>query len=292
MPELPEVETVKEKLKPLKGKIASRFYSNWPQGLKITKNTGDVSRDIKDRKIVRIWRYGKVLFIGLSSKNQEDNNINRLLVFHLRMSGRLYIAHHKRRNNNNFADYKHTDNKHVRAGVIFADGTELLFNDPRKFGTVWYGAPELIIADSYFSKLGPDARRINYQNFENRLRAHRGMIKPLLLKQSILAGVGNIVADETLWESKIHPRKPVLKLKAADVKKLHRALQKIIERGIRAGGATLKDWKRPDGTAGEFIKYMKVYGRKGKSCSRCGTKIQRIVVGGRGTWICPKCQKL
>ncbi len=275
MPELPEVETVKTKLKPLIGKIASGFTSSWPRGLKIAKNAACVSRNIKGRKVSKIWRHGKALFVDFSG---------RLMVFHLRMSGRLYIAPKR-----NVIDQ---ENKHVRATVKFTDGTELRFNDPRKFGVIWYGSPEEIMKESYFSTLGPDARGLRYKKFEKRLRSHRGMVKPLLMRQNLFAGIGNIVADETLWEAGIHPKEPVERLKMADIKKLHSALKKVLERGIRAGGTTLRDWKHPDGTSGKFQDYVKVYGRKGGRCLRCGSRIQRIVVGNRGTWICPKCQKI
>ncbi len=292
MPELPEVETVKEKLRPLKGRVAESFYSRWPRGLKIAKNAATVSRDIKGRMILGLRRLGKALLIALGGK-QGEKRTKRLLAFHLRMSGRLNFADNKQRG----IGYQRTDNKHIRAGVKFKDGSELYFNDPRKFGVIWYGKPEEVMNENYFSKLGFDARGISLREFKSRLFGHRGlrprsgMIKPLLMRQDLLAGIGNIVADETLWEAKIHPKRSIKELRTTDIKNLHRALQKVLERGIKAGGATLRDWKHPDGTQGEFKRYMKVYGRKGEPCLRCRTKIRRIVVGGRGTWICIKCQK-
>jgi len=278
MPELPEVEIVKEKLKPLVNKTASYFWNNWPRGLKVAKNAEYVSRDIAERRVIKVWRQGKALLIGLSSKNGKKADIERILAFHLRMSGRL--------------GFNNEDLKHIHATVGFTDGSKLYFNDPRKFGVIWYSAPEEVMKENYFSKLGPDARGIKFKYFEERLREHRGMIKPLLLRQDFVAGIGNIVADETLWEAKIHPKKLIEGLNPANIKRLYLALQKVLERGIKSGGATLRDWKNPNGKSGNFQKYVKVYGRKGEACPRCDDRIERITAAGRGTWICPKCQKL
>lgn len=285
MPELPEVETVRRKLKPLLRKVAGSFWDNWPRGLKTKYSGAKLSRDIHGRRILNISRHGKVVFVELSNNKGTGSKPERLLAFHLRMSGRLYIAHRREKTTAK-------ESKHIHAIVMFTDGTELRFHDPRKFGLVWYGTPQDIKSYRYFSEIGPDALNLSFSEFKERLLSHKGMIKPLLLRQDFVAGVGNIVADETLWGAKIHPRESVERLDGAQVKSLYKSLIDVLHNGIKAGGTTLRDWKHPDNVSGGFQKYMKVYGRKGKTCPRCGNKIKRIVVGSRGTWICDRCQKL
>ncbi len=227
----------------------------------------------ESHKVTDIKRIGKVLKLELSGKT------SRILAFHKRMSGRLLITNET------------SAPKHVHAVVSFSDGSYLWLNDPRKFGRIWYGDKQSFLTDPYLSSLGPDALGVSLSIFKERLTRHKGMIKPVLLRQDVVAGIGNIIADETLWASKVHPRRPISKLSAAIIKNLHAQLQKVLRRGIRAQGTTLRDWQHPDGTDGSFQDYFKVYGRGAQLCARCGGMIKRIVVGSRGTWICAKCQK-
>ncbi len=284
MPELPEVETVKEKIKPLVGRTAGHFWSDWPRGFKSVHDDKSLSSDISGRKVLRISRHGKVVFMELGSKGRSPRDNGRLLAFHLRMSGRLHIARKEDK-----PDAKEL--KHIHAVISFTDGTELRFHDPRKFGLIWYGTPEEIKKYGYFSNIGPDALDIGFRDFKERLKSHSGMIKPLLLRQDFVAGIGNIIADETLWDAKIDPRTRIEKLTDRRIELVYRSLMTVLRRGIKAGGTTLRDWKHPDNKSGNFQKYMKVYGHKESPCPRCGNNIKRIVVGGRGTWICTKCQK-
>ncbi|MCL4405043.1 DNA-formamidopyrimidine glycosylase [Patescibacteria group bacterium] len=285
MPELPEVETVKRKLQPIARKVISSFWDNWPNGLKAAYSSKQISADMHGRRTLNISRHGKVVLIVLSSKKKGTARTERLLAFHLRMSGRLYLSRHGEK-------MSPRESKHVHAVILFTDGTELRFHDPRKFGLVWYGTPEQVKSYRYFTDIGPDALGLDFGTFRTRLLHHRGMIKPLLLRQDFIAGVGNIVADETLWASKIHPRKRVEQLSTAQIRLIYKSLQTVLRNGIMAGGTTLRDWKHPDNMEGQFQKHMKVYGRRGQVCPRCGKEIRRIVVGSRGTWICDRCQKL
>lgn len=272
MPELPEAEITKRKLALLIRKTVSNFSSDWPRGLRVARSTRDINRDIRGRRVRGIDRHGKVIFLDLGE---------RVIAFHQRMSGRLMIAPR---------DTKPT--KHVHHILAFSDGSALWFHDPRKFGVVWYGKPEEVKKEPYHLTLGPDGLAITLPDFKARLREHRGMIKPLLLRQSIVAGIGNIIADETLWEAQVNPKRHVRTLKDTDLNRLFRAMKNVFDRGIKAEGSTLRDWTHPDGKSGKFQKYFRVYGRGGEKCPRSKTLIKRIVVGGRGTWICPKCQKL
>ena len=217
-----------------------------------------------------IDRHGKVIFLDLGE---------RTIAFHQRMSGRLTIAPR---------DAKPT--KYIHHRLTFSDGSSLWFHDPRKFGIVWYGKPEKVKQDPYHRTLGPDGLSIKLTDFKARLRRHKGMVKPLLLRQDVIAGIGNIIADETLWESRIHPKRPVETITEKEIIRLFRVMKNVFRRGIKAQGATLRDWGHPDGETGRFQKYFRVYGRSGKVCPRCGNPIHRILVGSRGTWVCPHCQ--
>ncbi|MBI2034042.1 MAG: bifunctional DNA-formamidopyrimidine glycosylase/DNA-(apurinic or apyrimidinic site) lyase [Candidatus Liptonbacteria bacterium] len=272
MPELPEAEITKRKLAPLIKKTIVSFSCDWPRGLRVVRSTRDINRDIRGRRVRGIRRHGKVIFLDLGE---------RIIAFHQRMSGRLEIPPRSTK-----------PTKHVHHILTFSDGSALWFHDPRKFGVVWYGKPEEVKKEPYHRTLGSDGLAITLSDFKARLREHRGMIKPLLLRQDVVAGIGNITADETLWEARIHPKRHVHTLKDADLNRLFRAMKNVLDLGIRAEGSTLRDWAHPDGESGKFQEYLKVYGRGGEKCPRSPTPIKRMVVGGRGTWICSKCQRL
>ncbi len=183
------------------------------------------------------------------------------------------------------------ENKHVRAVVHFGDGSELFLVDPRKFAVVWYGRPEEVMSERYLAGLGPDALTIEQGEFVERLCAHRGMLKPLLLRQTVVAGLGNYLVDEILWRVRLHPRTKVDGLGRQQIRRLHTAMRNLLERSIRAGGLSLRDWLNTDGSGGRSHEILRVYAHGGRPCMRCRTSIVRIVVGGRGTYVCGNCQK-
>jgi len=288
MPELPEVEITKRKLRPLLGKTIVDFWSDWPRALRLA-TLSHISQDITGRRIVRIWRRGKAVFLGLGEEdNSGPKKVERILGFHQRMSGRLTIRFKMK----DLRLKKDEELKHVHVRVIFKDGVELLFQDPRKFGVVWYGSPEEVLKDKYIASLGPDALAVSFPQFQKRITKRAGMIKPVLLRQDVVAGIGNIVADEMLWEAQVHPKIHISELGENEIHSLFRSLQTILTRSIKAQGTTMRDWAHPDGSKGRFQDYMRVYGKKGARCSRCKNKIERIVVGSRGTWICSFCQRV
>lgn len=280
MPELPEAEITARNLKPLIGRKIISFGCDWPRAIRVAPSVKAIVKDIVGRYVKKISRHGKAIFLHLSHDRKSSATTERLLVFHQRMSGRLMVK-----------DRDEARGKHTHIYIRFPPALALHFSDPRKFGIIWYGQPDAILEDSYFSRLGPDARKINLKTFLRQLLGHRGMIKPLLLRQDILAGVGNIIADETLWRARIHPKTRLEKLGEAKLRRLHHALIGTIEAGIKAGGSTLRDWYNPKGTRGKFLDTARIYGRGGLPCRRCRTPIKRITVGGRGTWICTHCQR-
>lgn len=251
MPELPEVEITKNKLKPhLLGK---RIL------------------DLGNKKILRLERRGKAIILYLSH--------GYVLAFHQRMSGKLLIG------DRNYKD------KHIRFRFKISSGKDLIFHDVRKFGIKWYGPEKKIFGKKYFKKLGADPLSVDFKKFYELLGSHKGMIKALLLRQDILSGIGNIIADETLWHAGLHPRKKVENFSKEDFHRLYRSLQYILKRSISLGGSTMRDWMHPDGSVGEYFKKRFVYQRKGEKCSNCATIILRTKVAGRGTFVCEKCQK-
>ncbi len=272
MPELPEAQITKQKLKPLIGKKINGFWSNFKKALRVTNSAKKIHQDIKGRKVLKISRQGKVIFLHLSG--------GRLLAFHMKMSGSL-----KLKNQNSKVKI---DRKHIHARVFFNDNQELLFEDPRKFGLVWYGKENEVKKERYLANLGKDALSVSLKEFLKKFSNKKGMIKTLLLRQDLVCGIGNIIADETLWQAKIHPKSK--KLQEKELKNLFSALKKVLKQSLKAKGTTLRNWTHPDSEPGEFQNYMKIYGKKGKNCQRCNHIIQRIKVSNRSTYFCPFCQ--
>jgi formamidopyrimidine-DNA glycosylase len=295
MPELPEVEITRRKLEVLVSKDLQGFWTDTTKNIYSSLSPAEIAEDIFERKIIGIERIGKVIFFplgvarGIATALKEFAHEERLLAFHQRMSGSFLII-------NPASDLPqktpNSSDKYVHTKLFFIDGTELWFRDPRKFGTVWYGLPEVVQEHAYLKRLGPDALDLTFEDFTEALLPYSGTIKPLLLRQDILAGIGNIVVDEMLWHSKIHPKTRLETLSSDELGRLYTWLQHVLQTSIAAKGSTLKDWSHPDGDSGSFQTIMKVYGRKGDPCERCKTAIVRIVVGSRGTWICPECQIL
>lgn len=285
MPELPEAEITRQKLLPLIGRVAKSFYTDFPKAIKSSLSVNEINSDIKNRKIINIGRSGKVIIIELGVQSSMSyHRGERIMALHQRMSGSLTMAP-------DISPLSTMVGKHVHHRLMFTDGSELWFRDPRKFGVIWYGKPEEVYSHSYFSSLGPDALYLSETEFKQAILGNKSKIKPLLLNQSVIAGIGNIIADETLWMAKIHPSCRADKLNNSDFKKLYKALKKVLNLSISANGSSLKDWSHPDGTKGDFQNLTNAYGRQGKPCRRCKSSIVKISVAGRGTWICDVCQK-
>lgn len=284
MPELAEVEITRRKLMPfIKNKTLVGFWTDWPRGLKLTR-PDFIRRDIRRRKILDGHRTGKVIFLHLSGKPE------RMLAFHQRMSGHLeYIATKPSliRANGRIRQAE----KWAHFILKFSDGSELRFVDPRKFGIVWYGSPEDFMKDKYLKNLGVDLKKITFEEFREKLKTRGQMLKAFLLRQDVISGIGNIIADESLWVSRIHPERKTLSLSEREIKILFGALQKTVDKILKAGGTSMRNWQAPGGKKGGYQESYKVYARAGKKCFRCGHKIRRIFTAGRGTSFCPACQQ-
>ena len=273
MPELPEVETVRRRLEPaLVGRRFERVEIDDPR-LTRPEDPAEVAAELTGERVEALERRGKYLVVRFES--------GRVLLIHLRMTGTLLHA----------APGKPTDVPHRRAVVNLDDGSDVVYRDVRRFGTwLLVEADEL---DSYLAqRLGgePLGRTFTTRTLAASLANRRVPVKAALLDQRTLAGLGNIYVDEALWRARIHPLRPARELDADEVRALREGIKRALEAGIKRQGATLRDYRQPDGSAGSMQNEFKVYGRLGEPCDRCGTLIEKTRVAGRGTWYCPACQ--
>lgn len=205
-----------------------------------------------------------------------------VLVSHLRMEGKYLL----------FPD-EVPEQKHFHVFFTLKNGSTLVYQDVRKFGTFDL-IPKSQLSDFFAQrKLGPEPRKGTFKlkPFEVALQSSKKLIKPYLLDQTLVAGLGNIYVDEVLWAAKVHPERLSFSLKKAEIKRLHDETIRILQLGIEKGGSTVRTYRNALGADGTMQHYLQVYGQAGKPCPRCGQAISKLKVGGRGTHICPKCQK-
>lgn len=289
MPELPEVETVKRGLNKL---IIGRKISN----IKID-NDGSFhgsGNDIKvfliNSEVRAVRRRAKVLMIDLST--------NYTLVIHLKMTGQLVFVDEKTRfgaGHPNDSLISNLPDKSTRVTLVFEDNSHLYFNDQRKFGWVKL-MPTLEVSNlPFMQKVGPEPLEDNFSvsEFIDRFkRRSRTSVKAAILDQSVVAGVGNIYADESLWGAKIHPKRLVGSLSSADFENLYTQVRHVMNLSIEKGGSTNRNYVDAEGKKGSYMDYANVFRRDGQVCPRCGTEIIKLKVAGRGTHICPNCQQI
>ena len=290
MPELPEVETVRLGLmRLLPGREVMAVDFDWPKSFPNAK--ADVQRFLIGAQVVAVTRRAKVLLIELSSKYS--------LVIHLKMTGQLVFrgaGEHFGAGHPNASLVGELPDKSTRVTLTFADGSRLFFNDQRKFGWMRLLPTAEIPQLDFFKKIGPEplSADFTWQRLRERLARRPGTsIKAALLDQSVVAGVGNIYADESLWGAKIHPATPVRQLSARQFHKLYDELVYVLRLSIKKGGSTDKNYVDAEGRHGSYLSFARVFRREGQPCPRHpGTLIQKIRVAGRGTHICPRCQPL
>lgn len=277
MPELPEVETVRKGLAQLvSGKKIESVHVSWPRIIHTDESLEQWQHELVGQTIHSISRRGKYLVFHLS---------DCLLISHLRMEGKY--LYYPDENSLEAAMAKHT---HVR--YYFADGSQLHYHDVRKFGRIERIATDAL--DGYFSakKLGPEPIEGEFllENFQEQLKTIKKAIKPVLLEQKLVVGLGNIYVDETLFRAQIHPSVLANRLSEDQVILLHQKIMEVLDEAIEAGGSTIRSYKNSLGEAGMFQQVLNVYGRQDEPCPRCGTPIQKIKLAQRGTHFCPSCQ--
>lgn len=288
MPELPEVETVRIGLaRLLPGLEIAGVDFDWPKGFPNAES--DVKQFVIGAKVVAVERRAKVLLIELSSKYS--------LVIHLKMTGQLVF----RGSNDRFGAGHPNESligelpdKSTRVVLAFTDGSKLFFNDQRKFGWMRLIPTAEVINLDFFRKVGPEplSADFTWSIFKERcLRRKNSNIKAVLLDQTVLAGIGNIYADESLWGAKIHPLTLVKDLSDQQFKTLYKELIFVLKLAIEKGGSTDKNYVNAEGKKGSYMSFARVFRREGQECPRCGTIVEKIRVAGRGTHICPHCQE-
>jgi formamidopyrimidine-DNA glycosylase len=282
MPELPEVETVKNGLAPVMAGavIGDIILRRKDLRIPFPKN---LSAMAKGQIITRLTRRAKYILIHLSN--------HKIMVLHLGMSGQIKIIEHPKA-------YKPAAHDHMM--IVLKNAPMIVFHDPRRFGLVYcLEGDDDLQTHPAFATLGPEplSNDFNAPAFWSVLKGLKAPIKHVLLDQRRIAGIGNIYASEALFYAHIHPQRAAGTLSQGEVENLVRAIRRVLEKAIAAGGSTLRDYKKADGTLGYFQHQFAVYGKEGEACQSCpigGKKksvIQKIVQSGRATYFCPRCQK-
>jgi formamidopyrimidine-DNA glycosylase len=282
MPELPEVETVARDLRPrIVGATIVGARCSWARTLR-SHSPDAFAEAIAGRRVEAVGRRAKQVVIDLSGE--------AALTVHLKMTGQLFVV-----------PAETPEDPYVRLVLELDDGREIRFRDIRKFGKVGlYGRDPLsgeltaeVGGASVFAALGPEPLdpAFTLRDFRRRLRRRKGRLKPLLLDQSFVVGIGNIYADEALWTARLHPLRTVGTLRPPDERRVFEAVRTILAEAIERRGSSIDDYTAPDGD-GSMQERLQVYQRTGEPCPRCGRPVKRIVIGARSTHFCSWCQRL
>ncbi len=288
MPELPEVETIRIGLASLlPGKTFNNVEHNWPKSF--PNAPADVKKFLVGAKVKEVRRRAKVLIIDLSSKYS--------LIIHLKMTGQLVFIGKERfgAGHPGKSLVGELPDKSTRVIFDFSDGSKLFFNDQRKFGWVRLLPTIEVPKIDFMKKVGPEPLEddFTFEIFNQRINKRlNSPVKAVILDQTVLAGVGNIYADESLWAAKIHPSTPVKNIPKNKRKLLYTAIRDIMNLSIKKGGSSDRNYVNAEGKKGSYLYFANVFRKNGQPCPRCGTEIIKIRVAGRGTHICPKEQKL
>lgn len=292
MPELPEVETIARTLRPLiQGRVITGARVLLPRSLH------ELSLPLKQlvgRRVADVTRRGKLALINLVPVGcpplpagarwpvqslTEPSDKPAVLTVHLRMTGRLFV-------------YPPSEplGTHTRVVLKLDDGNRLFFDDARTFGQMLLATPQILSCWSFWTKLGPEPLELSPAAFSARIRAKSGKIKAVLLDQTVLAGIGNIYADEACFRAGVDPRRAACSLSPVHCTALLAAIQQVLRESIAECGSSIKDYRTARGDAGAFQNYFRVYGRAGQRCHSCGTALEQAKVAGRTTVFCPRCQ--
>ena len=274
MPEMPEVEIIRRYLdKQLTGQRIMGVELLLPRQIKWPEPEGYRAMAI-GRTIAGMNRRGKYLLMALDNGSE--------LVFHLRMTGRLVYE----------PDGVNHDS-HARLLFQLDGGGLLVYGDTRTLGTLYALSPGERWRIHGLAEMGPEPLSEDFTPayIQQTAKGRRTAVKSFLLNQKYIGGIGNIYADEALFLAGIHPLRPVGSLSAAECQRLHQSVNTVIAAGIRDGGTTFRDYKNGEGKQGSHQEQLYVYNRQGQPCRRCGTEIEKMTVGGRGTHLCPQCQR-
>ncbi len=281
MPELPEVETVARGLR--QTILGRRILSVTLGKTDFIDDPAALEQHLPGRQIEAVERYGKFMLLRLSAAQEETRAATNgdaapaSLLVHLGMTGQLAPS-----------PATQPLAKHTHVCMLLDDGRELRYTDARRFGRIAYLTKALLAEE--LTGFGADPLEVSKEEFAQRICGRRARIKALLLDQSVLRGVGNIYADESLWRAKIHPARLAARLSRKEAETLRRVLQDILRKAIVLRGSSISDFLDAEGKPGEYQRHHRAYGREGKNCYRCKTPIRRAIVAGRSSYFCPKCQ--
>lgn len=289
MPELPEVQTT---VNGLHSKVLSRTFvdvwSDWEKAVKRPKEFKIFKKELKGKKILRVYRRAKNVILELSDGYS--------LLVHMKMTGHLLCGTWSMKQGKWIADedgpLRDSINGFLHLIFTLDNGTMIALSDVRKFAKIeLWPTKDLIHLHDY---LGPEPleKSFTVEVLERILKSKKGKIKQVLMMPEVIAGIGNIYASEALWWAKIHPEKSAAKLNKKEIKLLCGAIQKVLKAGVDFGGDSFSDYRNIDGQKGKFEGHKKVYQREGQPCTRCKTKIVRKVIAARSAFYCPICQKL
>lgn len=281
MPELPEVETVARGLR--QAILGRRILSVTLRKTDFIDDPAAIEQHLPGRAIEAVERYGKFMLLRLSAVNGAERAPSTgdaapaSLLVHLGMTGHLAPS-----------SVGQPLEKHTHVCLLLDDGRELRYTDARRFGRMAYLTEEPLTEE--LKGFGADPLEVSSDEFAKRIRGRRARIKSLLLDQSVLRGVGNIYADESLWRAKIHPARQGAKLNRDQTETLRRVLREILQKAIVMRGSSISDFLDAQGEPGEYQRHHRAYGREGKNCYRCKALIRRAIVAGRSSYFCPSCQ--
>lgn len=307
MPELPEVQTT---VKGLHQKVLHRTFidvwSDWKKTVKRPKDFELFKKELKGKEIKRVWRRAKNVIFELSDGYS--------LLVHQKMTGHLMVG---KWNLVDGSDSKAIENPRLQSNrdkwqpkekgpleekintflhiIWFLDNGEMIaLSDVRKFAKVELWKTDELLNSKEFKNLGPEPmeKDFTFARFKEALKHKKGKIKQVLMKPEIIAGIGNIYANEALWWARIHPKEEASKLSEKGLRALYDAIKKVLAAGIKLGGESFSDYRDVEGRKGHFDDERKVYKREKEKCARCKTAIQRIKFGGRSSFFCPQCQQL
>lgn len=293
MPELPEVETIIRGLrKKVIGRTITSFWTDTPSIIK-KPTIKKIKKEILGLKILGIKRIAKNIIFKLSEE--------KIMLIHQKISGHLLYGKWEMKKNkphplrNKYLEDK--ENQYIRVIFGLDNGYQMALSDLRKFAKIIFGKADEILNLPEIKELGPDPleKSFDFEKFKVILKTRTGKkrtgkIKQILMNQKIISGIGNIYSDEILWRARIHPLTPANKLSEKELKKIFEAMKEILSLAVEEGGSSVSDYRDVEGKKGGYQDIQNAYGREGEDCRRCGKEIERIKIGNRSSYFCPKCQ--